>query len=132
MDSPLGGNGFELQFRDSSLPPTACGRLHSAVSGDSSIRRDSSTGLPTPAHCSDDTAAPTVDRRSSDEPTKPFPIYAELNVRIHSAPAESQVRTCLSREFAFLRREAAVFRGSLGRDERPGWAETRGRGNIWP
>src|SRR5215468_2214239 len=89
MDSPLGGNGFELQFRDSSLPPTACGRLHSAVSGDSSIRRDSSTGLPTPDHCSDDTAAPTVDRRSSDEPTKPFPIYAELNVRIHSAPADS-------------------------------------------
>ena len=28
-----------------------------------------------------------------------------------SPPAESQVRTCLSREFAFLRREAAVFRG---------------------
>ena len=44
-------------------------------------------------------------------------------VRIHFPPAESQVRTCLSREFAFLRREAAVFRGvragasgAVGRD----------------
>ena len=45
---------------------------------------------------------------------------AELKVRIHSAPAESQVQTCLSREFAFLGREAAVFRGCPGRDERPG------------
>jgi hypothetical protein len=42
------------------------------------------------------------------------------------------VRTCLSREFAFLGREAAVFGGCRGRDERPAWAETRGRGNIWP
>src|SRR5215469_7460045 len=33
---------------------------------------------------------------------------AEPEVRIHSAPAESQARTCLSREFAFLGREAAV------------------------
>jgi hypothetical protein len=36
-------------------------------------------------------------------------------------PAESQVRTCLSREFAFLRREAAVSRGCGG------WGERRGR-----
>src|SRR5262249_56605109 len=47
-------------------------------------------------------------------------------------PAESQVRTCLSREFAFLGREAPVFRGCPGRDERPGSAETRRRGNIRP
>src|SRR5262249_61335816 len=53
-------------------------------------------------------------------------------VRIRFPPAESQVRTCLSREFAFLGREAAVFRGCPGRDDRPGSAETRGRGNIWP
>ena len=53
-------------------------------------------------------------------------------VRIHLPPAESQVRTCLSREFAFLGREAAVFCGCPGRDERPGSAETRGRGNIRP
>jgi hypothetical protein len=39
-------------------------------------------------------------------------------VRIPFAPAASQVRTCLSREFAFLRREAAVFRGCAGRGER--------------
>ena len=44
-------------------------------------------------------------------------------VRIHFPPAVSQVRTCLSREFAFLGREAAVFRGvqagtsgAVGRD----------------
>src|SRR5215510_1171470 len=44
-------------------------------------------------------------------------------VRIPSPPAESQVRTCLSREFAFLRREAAVSAGlragasgTVGRD----------------
>ena len=42
------------------------------------------------------------------------------------------MRTCLSREFAFLGREAAVFRGCPGRDEQHGSAETRGRGNIWP
>src|SRR5215469_15692756 len=53
-------------------------------------------------------------------------------VRIHFPPAESLLQTCLSREFAFLGREAAVFRGFLRRDERPGSAETRGRGNIWP
>src|SRR5215472_15351696 len=59
-------------------------------------------------------------------------LAAVLQVRIHLPPAESQVQTCLSREFAFLGREAAVFRGCPGRDERPGSAETRGRGNIWP
>ena len=44
-------------------------------------------------------------------------------VRIHLPPAVSQVRTCLSREFAFLGREATVFRGvqagtsgAVGRD----------------
>src|SRR6516165_8690419 len=57
---------------------------------------------------------------------------AVQTVRIHLPPAESQVQTCLSREFAFLGREATVFRGCPGRDEWPGSAETRGRGNIWP
>src|SRR5262244_2426081 len=38
----------------------------------------------------------------------------------------------LSREFAFLGQEAAVFRGFPGRDERPGSAETRRRGNVRP
>ena|SRR6516162_10287651 len=53
-------------------------------------------------------------------------------VRILFPPAASQVRTCLSREFAFLRREAAVFRGcaawasgAVGRDARN--AATLGR-----
>ena len=46
---------------------------------------------------------------------------AVLEVRIHLPPAESQVRTCLSREFAFLRREVAVSRGCAG------WGERRGR-----
>ena len=44
-----------------------------------------------------------------------------LPVRIPLPPAESQVRTCLSRQFAFLRREAAVSRGCAG------WGERRGR-----
>src|SRR5499433_1627246 len=43
---------------------------------------------------------------------------AVLKVRIHLPPAESQVRTCLSREFAFLRREAAISRGCTGWGER--------------
>src|SRR5215471_585672 len=54
-----------------------------------------------------------------------------------SPPAESQVRTCLSREFAFLRREAAVFRGCAplgwrrGRRRRAGWSNIAPRnGNI--
>ena len=71
-------------------------------------------------------------RDTRDGPEIPGYRAAVLQVRIHFPPAESQVRTCLSREFAFLGREAAVFRGCPGRDERPGSAETRGRGNIWP
>src|SRR5262249_14612961 len=58
-------------------------------------------------------------------------------VRIHLPPAASQVRTCLSREFAFLRREAAVFRGCApfgwrrGRRRRAGWSNIAPRnGNI--
>src|SRR5215470_18405743 len=35
-------------------------------------------------------------------------LEAGLEVRIRLPPAESQGRTCLSREFAFLGREAAV------------------------
>src|SRR5499427_5995431 len=41
-------------------------------------------------------------------------------VRIRLPPAESQVQTCLSREFAFLGREAAIFRGCPGRTSRLG------------
>src|SRR5262245_21021634 len=53
-------------------------------------------------------------------------------VRIRLPPAGSQVRTCLSREFAFLRREAAVFRGRASRGERRGRQRRAGRGNIGP
>src|SRR5215831_12101597 len=56
-------------------------------------------------------------------------------VRIHLPPAGSQVRTCLWREFAFLRREAAVFRGcaawasgAVGRDAPD--AATSGRREV--
>jgi signal transduction histidine kinase len=38
--------------------------------------------------------------------------FAGPMVRIRLPPAESQVRTCLSRELAFLGREAAVFRAT--------------------
>jgi hypothetical protein len=53
-------------------------------------------------------------------------------VRIRFPPAGSQVRTCLSREFAFLSREAAVFRRCAGRGERRGRQRRAGRGNIGP
>jgi hypothetical protein len=53
-------------------------------------------------------------------------------VRILFPPAVGQVRTCLSREFAFLGREAAVFPGCPGLDERPGRQRHVGRENIWP
>src|SRR4029077_8306824 len=56
--------------------------------------------------------------------------YAVPMVRIHLPPGASQVRTCLSREFVFLRREAAVFRGCAGRGERRGRQRRAGRGNI--
>ena len=59
-------------------------------------------------------------------------VHAGLRVRIRLPPAASQVRTCLSREFAFLGREAAVFRGCPGRDERRGRQRHAGRGNIGP
>src|SRR5215831_2298746 len=58
--------------------------------------------------------------------------FAEPTVRIRLPPAVSQVRTCLSREFPFLRREAAVFRGCAGRGERCGRQRRAGRGNIGP
>src|ERR1700730_10196173 len=51
------------------------------------------------------------------------PCYGGPRVRIRLPPAGSLVRTCLSREFAFLGREATVFRGvqagtsgAVGRD----------------
>ena len=59
-------------------------------------------------------------------------VEAVLTVRIHPPPAESPVRTCLSREFAFLGREAGVFRGCAGRGERRGRQRRAGRGNIGP
>ena len=51
---------------------------------------------------------------------------AVRQVRIRFPPAESQVQTCLSGEFAFLGREAAASRGCPGPDEWPEPAETRG------
>src|SRR5215467_14407482 len=66
-------------------------------------------------------------------PTRCEPVCrpcAVLQVRIHLPPAESQVRTCLSREFAFLDREAAVFAvvragtSGLGRQRHAGAGET--------
>ena len=70
------------------------------------------------------------DRVPAEPIVHPRSIFsvAERMVRIHLPPAESQVRTCLSREFAFLRREAAVFRGCAplgwrrGRRRRAGWS----------
>ena len=59
-------------------------------------------------------------------------VRAGRMVRIRLPPAESQVRTCLSREFAFLGREAGVFRGCAGRGERRGRQRRAGRGNIGP
>jgi hypothetical protein len=53
------------------------GRLHSTVNGGSSSRRNSSIGLPRADDCSDDTAAPTVDRPQlgrSAEASKPLLI----------------------------------------------------------
>ena len=59
-----------------------------------------------------DAETPTGTRRRLGQSLeKPWLSGAELKVRIQLPPAESQVRTCLSREFAFLRREAAVSRG---------------------
>ena len=72
--------------------------------------------------------------RSKTDARRPSGGYlaAELMVRTRFPPAASQVRTCLSREFAFLGREAAVFRGCAGRSERRGRQRCAGRGNIGP
>jgi hypothetical protein len=66
-----------------------------------------------------------------------FPSYGGPRVRIPFPPAESQVRTCLSREFAFLRREAAVSAGvragasgAVGRDARDAATSCLGAVNI--
>src|SRR5262245_27179897 len=53
-------------------------------------------------------------------------------VRIHLPPAESHVRTCLSREFVSPGQEAAVFGGCAGRGERRGRQRRAGGGNIRP
>src|SRR5262249_47591504 len=55
-----------------------------------------------------------------------------IQVRIRLPPAGSQVRTCLWREFTFLRREAAVFHGCAGRGEWRGRERRVGRDNIGP
>jgi transposase len=60
------------------------------------------------------------------------PRHRDREFEIQLPPAASHVRTCLSREFAFPRREAAVFRGCAGRGERHGRQRRAGRGNIGP
>jgi len=64
----------------------------------------------------DDRPAATSPPENQATPSREGP-----RVRVRLPPAESQVRTCLSREFAFLRREAAVSRGCAC------WGERRGR-----
>src|SRR6266403_2035695 len=71
-------------------------------------------------------------RRSVEKRSHWMKPYGGPRVRIRLPPAESHVRTCLSREFVFLRREAAVFRGCAGRGERRGRQRRAGRGNIGP
>src|SRR6516225_11174161 len=73
----------------------------------------------------------TMVGRGSPSP-RPSLSRAGPMVRIRVPPAESPVRTCLSREFAFLGREAGVFRGCAGRGERRGRQRRAGRGNIGP
>ena len=72
------------------------------------------------------------DEANTERLRKLRPLRAGPMVRIRFPPAESQVRTCLSREFAFLRREAAVFRGCAGRGKRRGRERRAGHGNIGP
>ena len=72
----------------------------------------------------------TTSRPTSDKGLKRSLSRAEPKVRIQLPPAASQVRTCLSREFAFLRREVAIFRRCAGRGKRRGRQRRAGRGNI--
>jgi hypothetical protein len=53
----------------------------------------------------------STEQGRSNAPKRLLTAKKGPGVRISFPPAESQVRTCLSREFALLRREAAVFRG---------------------
>src|SRR5262249_25445208 len=69
--------------------------------------------------------------RRDSTPRRRAPFAVPM-VRIRFPPAGSQVRTCLWREFAFLRRQAAVFRGCASRGERRGRQRRAGRGNIGP
>src|SRR4029077_7910162 len=105
-DSPLEGGGFEL--------PVPRGR-------------PALNNTPRPNECR---YFRRSDRHSG---VRTWPIRNwEPMVRIHLPPPASQVRTCLSPEFAFLRREAAVFRGGAGRGERRGRQRRAGHGNIGP
>jgi hypothetical protein len=72
-----------------------------------------------------------MSRKPHGAPHGSFSVAGPM-VRIHLPPAASQVRTCLLREFAFLRREAAVFRGCAGRGSRRGRQRRARRGNIGP
>jgi len=74
------------------------------------------------ALCDDRVDGVPILERSDRVPYVRLP-YGGPRVRIRLPPAVSQVRTCLSREFAFLGREATVFRGveagtsgAVGRD----------------
>jgi hypothetical protein len=53
------------------------------------------------------------------------PLDRKIPIQVRCEPG-------LSREFAFLGREAGVFRGCAGRGERRGRQRRAGRGNIGP
>jgi len=86
--SPVEGNGFELSVPR--CPADSAGAFMRRRVGSLS-RRNRSIAFAEADDCSDDTAAPTVDRPQTR--TKPRIRYlsrAELKVRIHSPPAASR------------------------------------------
>jgi hypothetical protein len=91
VDSPLEGNGFELSVPR--CPADSVGAFIRRRVGSSS-RRNCSIGFAEADHCSDDTAAPTVDRpQTRTKSRNRYLSRAELKVPIHSPPAKSQQQT---------------------------------------
>jgi hypothetical protein len=90
------------------------GRLHSTVSGGSSSRRNSSTGLPRPTTARMIPAAPRVDRPQLGRSLETA-AYLARNRKFESTPLQRTVR--ISRDIPLRRRKPGLFPRVCGAEQ---------------
>src|SRR5262249_57812691 len=115
-----GSDPLEAWYRSlTTADGKSCCSMHDCAPAEARLKEGHWEVLIFPYNADDARWFPVPDRHSARQHSggpSPVPyrggnLGAGPQVRIRLPPAESQVRTCLSREFAFLGREAAVFRG---------------------